>query len=121
MKNLKKLLAVALSLAILLTLTVPVMAAELTAAEKVELPNSPRRRQTVLLTNTSRKQLQESKVPFFCYAYWAKKMKPCICRIRQLHRSCSRKRMVCIRYGMLKQIRPLALLDILTDLSNPEK
>lgn len=37
MKNLKKLLAVALSLAILLTLTVPVMAAELTAAEKVEL------------------------------------------------------------------------------------
>jgi len=37
MKNLKKLLAVALSFAILLTLTVPVMAAELTAAEKVEL------------------------------------------------------------------------------------
>ncbi len=37
MKNLKKLLAVALSLAILLTLTVPVMAAGLTNAEKVEL------------------------------------------------------------------------------------
>jgi len=37
MKNLKKLLAVALSLAILLTLTVPVMAATLTNAEKVEL------------------------------------------------------------------------------------
>lgn len=37
MKNLKKLLAVALSLAILLTLTVPVMAAEMTAAQKVEL------------------------------------------------------------------------------------
>jgi len=37
MKNLKKLLAVALSLAILLTVTLPVMAAEMTAAEKVEL------------------------------------------------------------------------------------
>lgn len=37
MKNFKKLLAVALSLAILLTLTVPVMAANLTNAAKVEL------------------------------------------------------------------------------------
>ena len=76
MKNLKKLLAVALSLAILLTLTVPVMAAELTAAEKVELLGILQGEGDGVTDEYLAKATTRINVPFFCYAYWAKKMKP---------------------------------------------